>query len=346
MDQLLSFCYNNINDAGIGRSKYTARRKVRAIMVKIGRNDPCPCGSGKKYKKCCLEKAEFEFTGQGFLNHLKNFMTYEEVDKMDTPTIIQRLKEIGVSFERDNFLKDIQKFYSAEQIKERWLKIHRITAKGREEDLLFLAAWVLWDRLAPPHMLSMEKISGMMDQGYNYASEEIPGKACDIWLDVWEALKFRFIPEHKNLDYLDAQYRGSFFIKNFCQDLQDELQTAGLRNGTYFEKAINYYREFLRYFPEEDELIIHNMRRALGDSYASLNRYEEADHEYEGLVQDYPDNFWGYIGWGDIYFLDQGKNLSKAKKLYEKALALAKGEDVDVVRERLGDLEKRMKDKN
>ena len=23
-------------------------------MMKIGRNDPCPCGSGKKYKKCCL----------------------------------------------------------------------------------------------------------------------------------------------------------------------------------------------------------------------------------------------------------------------------------------------------
>jgi len=24
---------------------------------KVGRNDPCPCGSGKKYKKCCLNKA-------------------------------------------------------------------------------------------------------------------------------------------------------------------------------------------------------------------------------------------------------------------------------------------------
>lgn len=23
-------------------------------MAKIGRNTPCPCGSGKKYKKCCL----------------------------------------------------------------------------------------------------------------------------------------------------------------------------------------------------------------------------------------------------------------------------------------------------
>ena len=23
----------------------------------VGRNDPCPCGSGKKYKKCCLNKS-------------------------------------------------------------------------------------------------------------------------------------------------------------------------------------------------------------------------------------------------------------------------------------------------
>ncbi|EPQ4975886.1 SEC-C metal-binding domain-containing protein [Acinetobacter baumannii] len=23
-------------------------------MNKIGRNEQCPCGSGKKYKKCCL----------------------------------------------------------------------------------------------------------------------------------------------------------------------------------------------------------------------------------------------------------------------------------------------------
>ena len=24
-----------------------------ATSSKVGRNDPCPCGSGKKYKKCC-----------------------------------------------------------------------------------------------------------------------------------------------------------------------------------------------------------------------------------------------------------------------------------------------------
>lgn len=26
---------------------------VRRATPKVGRNDPCPCGSGKKYKKCC-----------------------------------------------------------------------------------------------------------------------------------------------------------------------------------------------------------------------------------------------------------------------------------------------------
>jgi SEC-C motif len=31
-------------------------RAARAAR-KVGRNDPCPCGSGKKYKKCCLGKS-------------------------------------------------------------------------------------------------------------------------------------------------------------------------------------------------------------------------------------------------------------------------------------------------
>lgn len=34
------------------RSKLGVRRQ--AEIRKVGRNNPCPCGSGKKYKKCCL----------------------------------------------------------------------------------------------------------------------------------------------------------------------------------------------------------------------------------------------------------------------------------------------------
>ena len=29
------------------------QQTVRREEPKVGRNDPCPCGSGKKYKHCC-----------------------------------------------------------------------------------------------------------------------------------------------------------------------------------------------------------------------------------------------------------------------------------------------------
>jgi preprotein translocase subunit SecA len=29
------------------------RRRLAQKSAKVGRNNPCPCGSGKKYKKCC-----------------------------------------------------------------------------------------------------------------------------------------------------------------------------------------------------------------------------------------------------------------------------------------------------
>ena len=37
------------------RPRRTSARRLppRRSATKVGRNDPCPCGSGKKYKKCC-----------------------------------------------------------------------------------------------------------------------------------------------------------------------------------------------------------------------------------------------------------------------------------------------------
>jgi hypothetical protein len=37
------------------RNEITKEFRISKIAVsnKVGRNDPCPCGSGKKYKKCC-----------------------------------------------------------------------------------------------------------------------------------------------------------------------------------------------------------------------------------------------------------------------------------------------------
>lgn len=51
--------------------------------MKIGRNDPCPCGSGKKYKKCCLDKQNFA---------LSTIPAQEkrQFDKMQAPSLIKK----------------------------------------------------------------------------------------------------------------------------------------------------------------------------------------------------------------------------------------------------------------
>jgi hypothetical protein len=50
-------------------------------MAIIGRNDPCPCGSGKKYKKCCLAKTKVVSTEEFYYQRLSE--AYNSVfDKM------------------------------------------------------------------------------------------------------------------------------------------------------------------------------------------------------------------------------------------------------------------------
>ena len=41
-----------------GGSDKTVKRQPVVKKVKVGANDPCPCGSGKKYKHCCRDKDE------------------------------------------------------------------------------------------------------------------------------------------------------------------------------------------------------------------------------------------------------------------------------------------------
>ncbi len=49
-------------DAKSGRWYYRDGKTLRTPLVrsvpKTGRNDPCPCGSGRKFKKCCESGAE------------------------------------------------------------------------------------------------------------------------------------------------------------------------------------------------------------------------------------------------------------------------------------------------
>jgi hypothetical protein len=53
-------------------SQPSLRTPERNPFRKVGRNDPCPCGSGKKFKKCCLASG-LDATSLGHLS--ENFLT-------------------------------------------------------------------------------------------------------------------------------------------------------------------------------------------------------------------------------------------------------------------------------
>ena len=62
-------------------------------MPKIGRNDPCPCGSGEKYKECHQKE------GQAYLDKLA-----KERDKEELRIRRERMKEQGVPWFKRLFL--------------------------------------------------------------------------------------------------------------------------------------------------------------------------------------------------------------------------------------------------
>ena len=63
---------------------------------KLGRNDPCPCGSGKKYKKCCLEKlpitnlSGYKFSQTPFTEQKNSNMISNEKQNTSSPSMLKK----------------------------------------------------------------------------------------------------------------------------------------------------------------------------------------------------------------------------------------------------------------
>lgn len=54
-------------------------------MAKIGRNTPCPCGSGKKYKKCCLGRQKATTQPEPYPSGFTPF--YTELDLLSNSVV-------------------------------------------------------------------------------------------------------------------------------------------------------------------------------------------------------------------------------------------------------------------
>jgi len=127
-----------------------------------------------------MDKDEQNFSKPRASNQGRGHWSFEKVNEMSTADIIDKLESLGIHYEEKAFLIDVEECYSAEQIANKWFKIFRVVAAGRDLDFPLFAAWVLWEKVAPEYLLSMEQMSAWVDKGYGYSYPAIcrgrPGK--------------------------------------------------------------------------------------------------------------------------------------------------------------------------
>lgn len=271
------------------------------------------------------------------------YWSTDQVRMMTTSKIISTLRRFGVNFTEKQFLQDIQRAFSAEDIAKAWQKQYVITAYGLDEDFIWMACVVLWERLAPADVLSTEQLDDMMQRGYDQLAAQDPAAACTQWLEVWERLKPRFSEDITAIEAAESVFSGSQFLSNWCQDIEVELWNTGRSDPIFYEHRLRYCREFCALFPDSDPLIVLNMKRAEAETLVQLGHVAEGDACFQRLVNEFPDSIWGYIGWGDMYARDfpdvVEPDYAKAEQIYRMALARNLA-DHDVVEQRLEYLKK------
>ncbi|KYK33635.1 MAG: SEC-C domain-containing protein [Theionarchaea archaeon] len=209
-------------------------------MSKIRKKDPCPCGSGKRYKDCCLKKKKGKgeipqktssrlseeelgeiFDEKKFQERLNEFVRAyaegtlkerikeslesgwecEKVEEMSTEEIIEKLDSMNVHFNKDQFKKQVQQYISAIELAED----HYYTQdwKGKEdEDFIWIAVMELWNQLIPDKV-NLEMVDSAIFEGYFDLDRGDYTRVLEQWENAWDMVKKIIPPEITAIEEAD-----------------------------------------------------------------------------------------------------------------------------------------------
>jgi len=96
-------------------------RKVLPLTRKVGRNEPCPCGSGKKFKKCCFSFVKAlpprQVLGNGF--YYSKWADLQKAAPYDTILVLENLTFLASNAEREgDFVRALELFRILEPLAE------------------------------------------------------------------------------------------------------------------------------------------------------------------------------------------------------------------------------------
>jgi hypothetical protein len=197
---------------------------------KIGRNDPCWCGSGKKYKRCCmdsdntaLDKASSMF-GRGGVNRLSLMRTVQRLcnDQKQMELFERVIREADCQFGTENFKDFLLKSWTLDRIKK--MDTGQIIEKLKSMNLEFeiedfkkqAQNYVSAIALAEDHYYTQQYYAHDRDEDF-------------IWMAVIE-LWNRIIPERYSAEMIDDLMQGGY----------DDIENDNYREAmAKWEKAWN-----------------------------------------------------------------------------------------------------------
>ena len=194
-------------------------------------------------------------------------------------------------------------------------------------------------------MYNFDDFNKKMQEGYEKFYSDNEKDACTIWLEAWKIF-LNLIDSNniKSIEDFDKRLRSISmeFTYNWIQDFDLALGNAGIHNNNFYQERIEFCKGFLHRFENtSDELVLQNIKRAMGDSYFLLGQRDEAESLFEKWLKEDPRWGWGWIGWADCWYFYSAKekdDFEKAIRIMQKGLEVEDVSDKEDIYERIADI--------
>jgi tetratricopeptide (TPR) repeat protein len=166
------------------------------------------------------------------------------------------------------------------------------------------------------------------------------------WLHAWELLRDHTPDSITTFDALERWFHLDVHdcsVTEMVYELDMALHNEGLEDARLIATRAEVARWVYTHFPEESALNLGNFRGYEAESLWELGQTEQAEALFQELTETFPTFAWGYIWWGDGYWMsdwsyEYAPDYDRAEAIYRRALAIPNIEDRSDVHDRLDDL--------
>jgi tetratricopeptide (TPR) repeat protein len=166
------------------------------------------------------------------------------------------------------------------------------------------------------------------------------------WMKAWELIRDNMPEDVKTLDAFDEMFELDMIacsIGDMLYELDETLSALSLDDLHLLAQRAEIARWVYTHFTAESELNLGNFRGHEAESLWDLGQREQAESRYQELTETFPNFAWGYIWWGDQYWMsnwsyESAPDYDRAESLYRQALDNPYLDNHVLVQDRLDDL--------